>query len=111
MKTSEQVREEQSQRIFWVIQTVFSVLLARSIFENKELIIHPFSLSTLGLLLVYGTVLWSWIDYSYTTIVSPYRFDKGGWERPRFVVDLAIVISYAYLLFALTGFQADNSAK
>ncbi|MEX2168571.1 MAG: hypothetical protein WD851_04635 [Pirellulales bacterium] len=48
MKTSEQVREEQSQRIFWVIQTVFSVLLARSIFENKELIIHPFSLSTLA---------------------------------------------------------------
>src|SRR5690348_1722712 len=80
MKTSEEIREEQSQRIFWVVQTVFSLLLARSIFDYRDVIVHPVSPFALGLLLVYGTVLWSWIDYSYTTIVSPYRFDKGGWE-------------------------------
>lgn len=115
MKTPDQIQEEQSQRIFWVIQTIFSLLLVQSFLDYKNCFLNPFSkqyyLTTIGLFLVYGTVLWSWIDYSYTTIVSPYRFSRGNLERLRFIIDLLVVISYAYLLFSLEDLQIDKTAN
>jgi len=105
MSTTTHIHEEHSRRIFWVVQTVFSLVLARSFLVYKDVVLHPFStnnaLVTFGLILVYGTALWSWIDYSYSTIVSPYRLGKGPYEKFRFLVDLAIVICYAFLLFTL----------
>ena len=89
IKNPEDINEEQSKRIFWVVQTVFSLLLARSLVEYKACILDPFSsqhyLTSLGLVLVYLTALWSWIDYSYSTIVAPYDFGHGRFERLRFV--------------------------
>jgi len=115
MKNPEDILEEQSKRIFWVVQTVFSLLLARSIVEYKVCILNPLSsqyyLTTLGLFLVYGTALWSWIDYSFSTIVSPYDFGRGKFEKARFAVDLLIVITYAYLLFSLDALQTDKEAN
>ena len=114
MKNPEDINEEQSKRIFWVVQTVFSVLLARSLVEYKAVVLDPFSsqhyLTTLGLVLVYLTTLWSWIDYSFSTIVAPYDFAKGRFERLRFIVDLLIVICYAFLMFSLDRLQANKEA-
>lgn len=115
MKNPEDIHEEQSKRIFWVVQTVFSLLLASSLFEYKACILNPLSsqyyLTTLGLVLVYGITLWSWIDYSFSTIVSPYAFGRGKFEKTRFAVDLSIVITYAHLLFSLDALQTDKGAN
>ncbi|MEQ8851489.1 hypothetical protein [Gimesia sp.] len=116
MKNFEAINEEQSKRIFWVIQTVFSLLLAKSLVQYKVCILDPFSsdyyLTTLGLALVYGTALWSWIDYSFSTIVSPYDFSRGKYfEKIRFFVDLLIVIAYAFLLFSLEKLQENKEAN
>jgi 5'(3')-deoxyribonucleotidase len=109
------IQSEQSQRIFWVIQTIFAVLLAKTFFDYKECILAPFSkehyLLTLGLLLVYTTALLSWIDYSFTTIVSPYRFGGPLRERFRFLVDLLIVVLYAFMLFSLESLKIDKGAS
>ncbi|MCO6046159.1 hypothetical protein NG895_19845 [Aeoliella sp. ICT_H6.2] len=115
MTSTRNISEEQSKRIFWVVQTVFSLLLARSLVEYKDCILAPFSeqyyLTTLGLALVYLTALWSWIDYSFSTIVAPYDFGRGKFERVRFLVDLLIVMAYAFLLFSLDQLQADKEAN
>lgn len=115
VKRTEEIKEEQSKRIFWVIQTVFSLLLASSLIEYKACLLNPFSaqyyLTALGLMLVYLTVALSWIDYSFTTIVSPYDFRRGGFETVRFFIDLLIVFAYAYLLFSLDVLQKDKGAN
>jgi len=110
------ISAEQSRRMFWVIQTVFSVLLASSLVQYREVVLRPFAgshwLVALGLLTVYVTALWSWVDYSFTMLMNPFQF---GWrtsvrERLRFLVDLLIVVVYAYLLFALTELQKAAAA-
>ena len=115
MTIEDQVKEEQSKRVFWVIQTVFSLLIAQSLVEYKATILDPFSqenyLITTGLILVYLTAVWSWIDYSFSTIVSPYDFGSGSYEKARFAVDLFIVICYAYLLFSLTDLQNNKNSN
>lgn len=115
MSDYQKAQEEQSKRVFWVIQTVFSLLLAKSLVEYKDCILDPlspkYSLQTLGLVLVYGTVLWSWIDYSYSTVVSPYIFNRGRFEKWRFAVDLLIVICYSYLLFSLEPLSSNKTAS
>lgn len=113
---SEEITNEESKRIFWVVQTLFSLLLGRSIFEYREIILAPLTpqhyLASLGIAFVYTTVLWSWIDYSYTTIVSPYNFRKGKFlERLRFFVDLLIVVGYAFMLFSIEPLRHDKSAN
>ncbi len=109
------VQSEQSKRVFWVIQTVFGVVLAKSLFDYKYCILAPFSseyyLAALGIFLIYLTALWSWIDFSYTTIVYPYRFRRRQlWEPIRFIVDLIIVVMYASMLFSLEILQNDKGA-
>ena len=61
VKRTEEIKEEQSKRIFWVIQTVFSLLLASSLIEYKACLLNPFSaqyyLTALGLMLVYLSLI------------------------------------------------------
>lgn len=94
--------EEDSKRIFWVIQIIFGFILARSFFVYSDAFIPPYHKDiytlTLALFTVYACVMWSWIDFSFTTIVSPYHFRKNLIEKFRFLTDLLIVLLYSYLL-------------
>lgn len=106
------ILEEQSKRLFWVIQTVFSFVIARSLLEFRECVLSPLSpanyMATIGLVLAGATTIWSWIDYSYSTIVSPYNFGRGRLEKFRFCTDLIIVMCYSYLLFAVVDLKTHK---
>jgi 5'(3')-deoxyribonucleotidase len=95
------ISEEHSQRIFWVIQTIFGYIIGRSFHTYASVFIPPFqediATITIALITVYSLVLWSWINFSYTLILAPYQF-KGSYEKLRFLVDLFIVLNYTYLL-------------
>lgn len=116
-EASKDIDEEQSNRVFWVIQTVFGVVIANSLVMYKEVILNPFSKEHLypaiALFTVYLTVIMSWVDFSFTTLSNPYKFTWRPYlaERLRFFVDLLIVVLYAYLLFALGPLVKDNSVN
>jgi 5'(3')-deoxyribonucleotidase len=112
--TEKEITEEDSKRIFWVIQTVFGFVLAKSIFDYKDALLNPLApqnrLVVLGVLVAYFTALWSWIDYSYSSIVSPYHFRRSRLEPFRFVVDLFVVFLYAELIFTIGTIQKNPAA-
>lgn len=114
-KSPDEIAEEQSERVFWVVQTTFAFVLARSFIEYRESILDPFSQNhwnaALGLVLVYSTALLSWIDYSFMSIVAPYNLGRGVYEKARFLVDLIIVGCYSILLFSAEKLQDDPSAN
>lgn len=105
MKPLSATDEEESKRIFWVIQTVFGFIIGRSFYNYATILIPPFNTdiltSTIALVSAFTCVLWSWIDFSYTLIVGPYRLRNSAHERARFVTDLAIVLTYSYLFVFL----------
>ena len=93
------VEAKQSERVYWVIQTVFGYILARSFYTYGSAFLPPiqgdiFTL-TLALFAVYGCVLWSWIDFSHSLLLSPYNFKNKPLERYRFASDLFIVLIYS----------------
>lgn len=105
MKPIQEIAEEESRRIFWVIQTIFGFMIGRSFYTYSSIFIPPytndiFTLS-IALISVYVCILWSWIDFSFTLIVAPYQFRHKILERFRFVSDLTIVLLYSYLLVYL----------
>lgn len=108
-----EIQAEHSRRLFWVVQTIFSLILAKSLHTFNQCILAPFGdetyVATIGLLFIFGTTLWSWIDFSYTSIVMPYQIDKAG-EKCRFVMDLAIVVLYEYLMLSTHNLVGNNSA-
>ena len=106
-----QIAEKESERIFWVIQTVFGFIIARSFYAYGEVFLPGrsegadiFTL-TLALIAVYACVLWSWVDFSFTLIIRPYKFRNRPLEKWRFVVDLLIVLAYTYLLLFIDVFN------
>ena len=102
MKLISQIAKEESKRIFWVIQTIFGFVIARSFYTYSSAFMPGFTgdliTLTLALVTVYVCVLWSWVDFSFTLIVAPYEFKNKPIERIRFVSDLFIVLLYTYLL-------------
>lgn len=105
MKPISAQTEEESKRIFWVIQTIFGFIIARSFYIYGQAFIPPLRTDvltlSLGLISVYSCVLWSWVDYSFTTIIAPYQFRVNKLEKFRFLTDLLIVLVYSYLLLYL----------
>lgn len=95
-----------SERSVWVTQILFALVLANGLVAYKDLILHPIGtngshlLGSFGLVVVYLTTLLSWLDFSRTMDKRPY-FYGTRWERLRFLVDVGIVVLYAYLLFAV----------
>lgn len=117
-----ETEKEHSSRLFWAVQTVFGVVIGRSFFEYKDIVLNVTdpknSVAVISLVFVYVTALFSWIDFSYSSIVSPYRlagsrkktFPKSiGLEHLRFFIDLIIVACYCYLLVFVSRFAADKS--
>jgi 5'(3')-deoxyribonucleotidase len=106
--------EEHSQRIFWVIQTIFGYLIGRS-FHSYASVFVPLQDSdivtiTVALVTVYALTIWSWIDFSYTSIVAPYQFLKTS-EKFRFLVDLMVVLTYSYLLAYVDSIKLKPSGE
>ena len=99
-----------SQNALWVTQILFALILANGLVLYRELILQPFlpeyRLATVGLVVVYLTTLLSWIDFSGTMDKAPYVF-PNNWEIFRFVIDIVIVMSYAYLLFSIEYLKND----
>lgn len=114
MQTTKEISEKQSERIFWVIQTVFGFIIARSFSDYGSAYLPPnkddLVTVSLALIAVYGCVLWSWIDYSYSLIVSPYDFKKK-FEKIRFVADLFIVLAYTYILIYISEVKKSSSVS
>ena len=113
--TNQPLAEKESERIFWVIQTVFGFILGRSFFDYGSDFLPPLHgdlwTISLALLSVYACVLWSWIDFSFTTLTSPYHFRQNIREKWRFVTDLTIVLIYTYLLIYPQVLRTDPSAS
>lgn len=105
MKPASTIAEEESRRIFWVIQTIFGFIIAHSFYTYGAIFIPPFrgDIITLSfaLLSVYLCVIWSWIDFSFILIKNPYQFRGKLSEKFRFFSDLFIVSMYSYLLVDL----------
>lgn len=101
----DELDQKYSDRLFWMIQTVFGVVLGGGLTLHRECLIHPFTaanyVASFALLLVYGTTVWSWIDFSYTSVLNPYR-PHDTYERVRILSDLFIVILYAVLWFSVS---------
>lgn len=51
------------------------------------------------LVLVYATIIFSWIGYH--TSISRYPYNKSTWSRFRLALDIIILVLYAHLVFAL----------
>ncbi len=104
-----------SERSVWVTQILFALVLAKGLVLYKDLILHPIGvkethlLGSLGLAGVYVTTLLSWIDFSRTMDKRPYFYGIRS-EYLRFLVDVAIVVFYAYLLFAVEYMLKGPSA-
>lgn len=102
MKFITEIAEEESRRIFWVIQTIFGFIIAHSFYSYASIFIPPYNYDiitvTLALVSIYTCILWSWIDFSFTLIVAPYQFKDKPFEKFRFVSDLLIVLVYTYFL-------------
>jgi uncharacterized HAD superfamily protein len=96
-----------SDQLVRLIQVVFSLVVAQSLLLYRSAILDPFAYShstaLVALLSVYLTTVWSWIDWHTTMEIRPYDVHRRM-ERGRLVADLGVVITYAYLLFAIEPF-------
>lgn len=104
--------KRQSDRVLWVIQILFGLVLSRGFILYRRVILNPFSqshlLAAIGLLLVFITIVLSWIDFSQTMDLSPYILSSRV-EKFRFVTDVFIIICYAYMLFSVDFMIIKNT--
>lgn len=103
-----------SDQLVRLIQIVFALVVAQSLFLYREVVVHPFAAShrsaLLALLAVFLTTVLSWIDWHITMELHP--FDRRNWvEWVRLAADLLIVVLYAYLLFTVEPFVDTPGAS
>ena len=96
--------QKYSDRLFWMVQTVFGVVLGSGLVLHRQVLLHPFDeknwVAISMLLLIYTTTVWSWMDFSYTSVLNPYS-PQQTLERVRVLSDLFIVILYSVLWFSV----------
>ncbi len=92
-----------SERRVWVTQILFALVLANGLLINRGIVLHPVTagswLALLALGTVFVTALLSWVDFAATMYRNPYT--DGGWEEPRFIIDVSIVVAYALMMFSV----------
>lgn len=103
-----------SDQLVRLIQIVFALVVAQSLFLYREVIVHPFARShrvaLIALLAVFVTTVLSWIDWHITMELHPYdRQRRIEWVR--LAADLLIVVLYAYLLFTVESFVDSPGAS
>lgn len=106
-----------SDQLVRLIQLTFAVVLAQSFFLYRDLVLDPFSpshaLATMALATLLVTAVLSRIDWHITMELRPYNFSALNIHRVteqfRLGLDLFIVITYAYMFFAIIDFDHDPS--
>jgi hypothetical protein len=110
-ETPAQTLQEESKsfgdRLVSLIGFVFAIVLVQLFVLYRVVVLHPLGardyVGTVALLVIYLTAFWSWIGWHRLMIIRPYlAIDARGRhvasEYRRFYVDLAIVMTYAYML-------------
>lgn len=101
-----------SEKIFWLLQIIFSLVITRAIFDYKEIILRLdfFSPAIYSLISVLIVTMWSWLDFTQVSINTIYeRYNKK--DMYRFLADFIIVITYAVMLLSIQYFIDDPNEK
>lgn len=81
-----------------LIDIMFGLTITQGFVIYRDVIVSPeLSIGNLSLVLVYATIILSWIYYHKSILHYPYN--KSGWSRLRFFFDILILLLYAYLVF------------
>lgn len=93
-----------SDHLVRLVQIIFALVLAQSLFYYKDVIVDPLStrnrIATVALVSVFLMTVLSWIDWHVTMELHPYD-RRALVEWVRLAADLMVVVLYAYLLFAI----------
>ena len=103
-----------SDHLVRLVQVVFALVLAQSLFLFRGVVVHPFTpgnqVAAVAMLAVFGTTVMSWVDWHITMVYSPYETRHRS-EKVRLLADLFIVVTYAYLLFTIEPLVGNPSAS
>lgn len=81
-----------------LIDIIFGLTITQGFVIYRNIIVSPdLSITSLSLVLVYATIILSWIYYHKS--VANYPYNKSRWSRVRLFLDLIILLFYAYLVF------------
>jgi 5'(3')-deoxyribonucleotidase len=81
-----------------LIDIMFGLTITQGFVIYKDIIVMPkASLNNLSLLLVYVTIILSWVGYHKS--IQHYPYNKSYWSRIRLFFDITILFLYAYLVF------------
>lgn len=81
-----------------LVDIIFGVILAQGFVIYRNNIIAPgLSVGNASLLLVYATVLLSWVGYHRSVNAFPYN--ATYWSKVRLLFDILILVLYSYLVF------------
>ena len=94
-------RDPLAKEFIRLVDVVFGVLLAQGLLLYRGIILNPMKEfpKTLSLLAVYVIIMFSW--YGYHKSILQYPYNLTTWSRIRLMLDLLILVSYAYILYGL----------
>lgn len=93
-----------SEAFVRLIDIMFGLTITQGLVLYRDLIVKPaLSLEVAALVLVYATIILSWVGY-HTSILR-YPYNKSPWSRLRLFLDIVILILYAYLVFSVQNLQ------
>jgi hypothetical protein len=100
--------QRSSDHFVRMIDVLFALVLGQAFIHYPDAVVHPFARKNLvlvcALLLLYYTVVRSFVAWHVTQELGPYRlmgpFKDNNSERYRLYLDLGIVVVYASMLFA-----------
>lgn len=91
------------ERFVNLVNVMFGVLISLGIHEYRENLLNFFSIeflpSNLSLLAVYLIIFFSW--YYYHRSIHSYPYNRTAYSRLRLVLDIFILIAYAYMLYGV----------
>lgn len=81
-----------------LVNIIFGVTMTQGFVIYRDTIVSPeLSPESLSLVLVYCTIILSWIGYHQS--VSKYPYNRTIWSRIRLAGDVIILVVYAFLIF------------
>src|SRR6266516_7081546 len=93
-----------SESFVRLIDIIFGVIMAQGFVIYRARITNPSpSIANGSLLLVYTTIILSWIGYHKSIVGYPYN--RSIWSRIRVTADILILVLYAYLVFVAETLQ------
>lgn len=93
-----------SEAFVRLIDIMFALTITQGFVIYRDFIANPaFSMETVTLILVYATIIFSWIGYH--TSISRYPYNKSAWSRARLALDITILVLYTHLVFSVQDLQ------